>query len=59
MDGTGRRVLFQLLKILLVVLGLIVLFLIGTMVGYGVIGKGDMFEVFQKETWQHIFDFMR
>lgn len=28
----------------------------GAMIGYGVIGGGNPFDVFQRSTWQHIID---
>jgi len=32
---------------------------IGTMIGYSVLGDGAALDVFKKETWQHIFDIYR
>ncbi|MFD0944027.1 DNA-directed RNA polymerase subunit beta [Savagea faecisuis] len=32
---------------------------IGTMIGYSVLGDGSALDVFKKDTWQHIFDIYR
>lgn len=42
-----RYILLTLIKILMVILLLILLFVAGTMIGYGVIGGGNPFKVFQ------------
>ncbi|MBT1022536.1 DNA-directed RNA polymerase subunit beta, partial [Enterococcus faecium] len=42
-----RYILLTLIKILVVILLLILLFVAGTMIGYGVIGGGNPFKVFQ------------
>jgi len=47
------------MKILLVILGAILLFIAGTMIGYGIIGDGSPFKVFSPSLWNHIFDFMK
>ncbi|OJG61340.1 hypothetical protein RV08_GL000283 [Enterococcus mundtii] len=44
-------------KILAVILLVLLLFIIGTMIGYGLIGGGSPFKVFQPSLWLHIFDF--
>ncbi len=31
----------------------------GLAVGYGVVGDGDMMDVFKKDTWQHIVDIVK
>ncbi len=45
------------LLVLLSIIALIALFIIGVVVGFSTIGKGDWHLVFQWETWQHIIDF--
>ena len=55
--GTQRYILVSLVKILVVVLLLILLFIAGTMIGYGVIGDGNPFKVFQPSLWLHIREF--
>ncbi|KYD19831.1 MAG: DNA-directed RNA polymerase subunit beta [Caldibacillus debilis] len=44
------------LRILIVLFLIIVCFFIGAMIGYGVIGDGNPFDVFKKSTWTHIYD---
>lgn len=36
-----------------------VLFFAGLAIGYGVLGDGEMMDVFKYETWQHILDYIR
>ncbi|MDB7087822.1 MULTISPECIES: DNA-directed RNA polymerase subunit beta [Enterococcus] len=52
-----RYILISLVKILAVILLVLLLFIIGTMIGYGLIGGGSPFKVFQLSLWLHIFDF--
>ncbi|RKO62818.1 DNA-directed RNA polymerase subunit beta [Caldibacillus debilis] len=44
------------LRILIVLFLIIVCFFVGAMIGYGVIGDGNPFDVFKKSTWTHIYD---
>lgn len=37
----------------------LVLFFAGLAIGYGVLGDGEMMDVFKYETWQHILDYIR
>lgn len=57
--SSQRYILITLVKILVVILLLILLFIAGTMIGYGVIGGGNPFKVFQLSLWLHIQDFFR
>ncbi len=50
---------YILTSLMLVILGAILLFIAGTMVGYGIIGDGSPFKVFSPSLWNHIFDFMK
>ncbi|WP_153720864.1 DNA-directed RNA polymerase subunit beta [Sporosarcina cascadiensis] len=44
---------------LLILLALMVLAaLLGAIIGFSVVGDGSAGDVFQKDTWQHIFDIM-
>ncbi|WP_165003635.1 MULTISPECIES: DNA-directed RNA polymerase subunit beta [unclassified Enterococcus] len=54
-----RYILISLIKILIVILLLVLLFIAGTMIGYGVIGGGNPFKVFQPSLWLHVRDFFR
>jgi hypothetical protein len=56
---TSRYILTTVSKIFLVIILAIILFLVGLMVGYGVIGDGSPMDVFNSELWAHIFDFFR
>ncbi|OJG20083.1 hypothetical protein RU97_GL000316 [Enterococcus canis] len=42
-----------------VILLMMLLFIIGTMIGYGVIGSGKATDVFNFSIWQHILDFLK
>lgn len=55
---TSRYILTTVSKIFLVIILAIILFLVGLMVGYGVIGDGSPMDVFNSELWAHIFDFL-
>lgn len=57
--SSQRYILITLVKILVVILLLILLFIAGTMIGYGVIGGGNPFKVFQPSLWLHIQDFFQ
>ena len=56
---TSRYILTTVSKIFLVIILAIILFFVGLMVGYGVIGDGSPTDVFNSELWAHIFDFFR
>ena len=46
------------LRVVLVLLLVVVAAILGTMFGYSVIGQGKVKDVFNLDTWQHIFDMM-
>ena len=52
----NRYILTSLIKILIVILLAILLFLAGTMIGYGVIGDGSPFKVLSPSLWNHSFE---
>ncbi|EOH85786.1 DNA-directed RNA polymerase subunit beta [Enterococcus villorum] len=52
--NSQRYILISLVKILVVILLLILLFIAGTMIGYGVVGGGNPLRVFQPSLWLHI-----
>lgn len=45
-------------RILIVVVLFLVVALVGSMIGYGVIGDGNPLQVLTPGTWTHIFDIM-
>ncbi|GEQ49859.1 DNA-directed RNA polymerase subunit beta [Tetragenococcus koreensis] len=55
----SRDVLISLIKILSVIVLAMLLFSIGLMIGYGVIGDGSPMHVFSRALWQHIFEFIQ
>ncbi|WP_062532201.1 DNA-directed RNA polymerase subunit beta [Jeotgalibaca dankookensis] len=36
----------------------VVLFAVGLMIGYGVVGGQSTFDIFKPETWRHITDYI-
>ncbi|AGY82084.1 MULTISPECIES: DNA-directed RNA polymerase subunit beta [Carnobacterium] len=58
---TKEKIVLQIvtfvLKILLVIILIALAFVVGAMIGYGVLGDGNPFAVFEKETWVHIFSY--
>lgn len=44
------------LRIVIILILVIVAAVVGSMVGYSVIGEGKAMDVFKPATWQHIFD---
>ncbi|GCF93398.1 DNA-directed RNA polymerase subunit beta [Enterococcus florum] len=53
----------HILRTLIVVVGIllagVVLFIIGSMIGYGVMGDGNPFGVLLPGVWRHILEFVR
>ncbi|SEK45395.1 DNA-directed RNA polymerase subunit beta [Carnobacterium iners] len=45
------------LKILLVIVVVAIALILGAMVGYGIIGEGNPFAIFEMQTWSHIFSY--
>lgn len=58
---TARKIIRQaftfLFKVILVLLLIVVMFIIGAMVGYGVIGDGDPMAVFDPALWEHLLSY--
>lgn len=54
-----KPIFTTILWIILFLLLALVLFAVGLMIGYGVLGNGETMQVFQRETWEHILDFIR
>lgn len=57
--SSTRYIVVTLLKILVVIALVIILFVAGTMIGYGVIGGGNPRDVFKAEVWTHIMEFLK
>lgn len=55
----NRYILTTLVKILLVILLALILFVLGTMIGYGGIGGGMPLKVFYPGLWTHILNYMK
>lgn len=55
----NRYIITTLMKILFVLLLAMIMFIIGTMIGYGGIGEGMPLKVFYPGLWTHILDFMK
>lgn len=54
---TSRYIVRNLVIIGIVIILAVILFIVGLMIGYGIIGDGKMSEILKASTWQHIFDF--
>ena len=54
-----KPVLSTVMWVLIFMLMAFILFGAGLMVGYGVLGYGNPALVFSKQTWEHIFDYIR
>ncbi|MER2226007.1 MAG: DNA-directed RNA polymerase subunit beta [Carnobacterium sp.] len=56
-EKIGLQIATFILKIVLVIVLIALAFIIGAMIGYGVLGDGNPFAIFEKETWVHIFSY--
>ena len=56
-EKVGLQIATFILKIILVFFLVALAFIIGAMIGYGVLGDGNPFAIFEKETWVHIFSY--
>ncbi|WP_192987672.1 DNA-directed RNA polymerase subunit beta [Carnobacterium mobile] len=45
------------LKVLLVLVLIAIALILGVMVGYGILGDGNPFAIFDMSTWGHIFSY--
>ncbi|WP_313470286.1 DNA-directed RNA polymerase subunit beta [Carnobacterium sp.] len=45
------------LKVLLVLVLIAIALILGAMVGYGILGDGNPFAIFDMSTWGHIFSY--
>ncbi len=46
-------------KVLAFIILMMLLFMLGLFVGYGIIGDGKILEVLDFDTWSHIFNFTK
>ena len=59
MKNSGHLLLTALLRVLIFVIIAVILFALGLMVGYAVLGEGhNPFDIFSKEVWDKIFNFI-
>lgn len=54
-----KPVLSTVMRVLIFLVLALILFSAGLMVGYGVIGDGEPILVFEKQTWEHIMNYIR
>lgn len=57
-DSTFLNVLKAIAKILFYLVLVVLFFLAGIFIGYAVIGDGNFWEALNRDTWQHIIDFI-
>ena len=59
LKNSGHLLLTALLRVLIFVIIAVILFALGLMVGYAVLGEGhNTFDIFSKEVWDKIFNFI-
>lgn len=59
MSTATKRVVIQVVLVLLTLILFASLFFIGLYVGFVYFGKGNSSDVFASETWHHITDFIK
>jgi len=59
MNFDFKPVLSTVMRVLIFLVLALILFSAGLMVGYGVIGDGEPLLVFDKQTWEHIMNYIR
>jgi cell division protein FtsL len=52
----GQKVLFFTAKWMFIIFCLVISVIFGLVVGYSVIGEGNTTDVFDVQTWKHVFD---
>lgn len=57
-NSVMKTVLIALLKLVLFIALLAVFFVVGLFIGYAIVGDGNYWEVLNRDTWQHIIDFI-
>ena len=59
LKNSGHLLLTALLRVLIFVIIAVILFALGLMVGYAVLGEGhNPFDIFSQEVWDKIFNFI-
>lgn len=58
-ETTIIRVLKIILKCIVFLLLMLLFALIGLFVGYCIVGDGNFWEVLNRDTWRHIFEFIQ
>lgn len=53
---SGQKALFFTAKWMFILFCLVISVIFGLVVGYSVIGEGNMIDVFDVKTWKHVFD---
>ena len=56
-EKIATQILTFILKVLLVIVLLAIALILGAMVGYGIIGDGNPFAIFEMSTCGHIFSY--
>ncbi|MBG9979634.1 DNA-directed RNA polymerase subunit beta [Facklamia sp. DSM 111018] len=54
-----KQILKSIGKFILFLVCFILLFILGLFIGYAVMGGGHFWEVLNRDTWMHIFDFLK
>ena len=54
----GKVILKSILKFIVFLLVVGLVFALGLIIGYAVIGKGHVWAVFNQDTWRHIMNFL-
>lgn len=59
MTDSTKHILRQLIKVAVFIFFILLLFLVGLVIGYGIIGDGKPLDVLKSGTWEHIFQFFK
>lgn len=57
--SSSEHILRSFIRIVAILLAGILLFIIGSMIGYGAMGDGNPFKVLLPDVWRHILDFVQ
>ncbi|MDR1473146.1 MAG: DNA-directed RNA polymerase subunit beta [Lactobacillales bacterium] len=58
-ENVGKYIFFSLLKVFIVIAMMIILFVLGMMIGFGVIGGGNPKGIFNHNLWDNVFSYFR